>query len=122
MRRILVVLLVALVACACGHSRGSGASDYDPCSIEDNAYAPTKVKWWIDDEGVLRFQNHAKVSSWESGDDSWVAVTWYCASYPDEGVDESFVRAEFLDKAGDGHGWIEYFTFIDDGACEDECL
>lgn len=117
---LLCPLLLINMGCGGDDGGGSGDDGYDPCDIDDNVYAPTKVKWWIDDQGTLHWDNAAKSSEYQSGNDYNITVVWYCADY--EGQENKYVDLSFWDWDGDGQGWILEDEYVSTGICEEECL
>jgi|GEM_PF-6812800 len=124
--RVKVLLTVLAIVCCitvyggCGGESGSDSDEYDPCDIDENVYAPTKVKWWIDDEGGLHWKNAAESSEFQSGNDYAITVVWYCADY--EGKENKYVDLSFWDWEGDGQGWILEDEYVSEGICEEQCL
>ncbi len=110
---------VSVIVAGCGGD-GEGGDGYDPCDIDDNVYAPTKVKWWIDDQGGLNWRNAAESSEFQSGNDYNITVVYYCADY--EGMENKYVDLSFWDWEGDGRGWILEDEYVSQGICEQECL
>lgn len=106
-----VIIMLAVMGCGNEDSNNQGAD----CMKN---YAPTTVKWWIDqNDGSLNWRHVCDSSEFISGTDHNFDLIWCCADY--QGQQDVYVDLSFW--SWDNGPWQLENEYVAEGICDENC-